>query len=75
MVSLDVQTGQSLHLSYGLEPLDVRKVATAGLGAPNDEDGVPVINKTNISGSTSHLSSVLNVFIVLPSAPVSHGKR
>ena len=51
---LDVQTGQSLHLSCGLEPLHVSKVTTAGLGAANDEDGVPVINKTNISGGEKY---------------------
>ena len=61
MVSLDVETGQSLHLSCGLEPLHVSKVTTAGLGAANDEDRVPVINQTDISGGD--ISPLLNIYI------------
>ena len=60
MVSLEVKAGQSLNFSYGIKPLHVPEVATAGQGASNNEDGVPVINSTDISGERNekywHLS-------------------
>ena len=54
MVSVDVQTGQSFHLSCGLEPLDIPLVTAAGYRAANDEDSVPVINETNKSGGEKY---------------------
>ena len=54
MVSVDVQTGQSFHLSCGLEPLDISLVTAAGYRAANDEDSVPVINETNKSGGEKY---------------------
>ena len=74
VVPLDVEAGQSLHQARRVVPLHSPVVAAAGLGAADDDDGVSIVNSTDMSGQTDSQTTCLTTYSQLPHSSIGHIK-
>ena len=73
--SRQVEAGQSLQQARRVVPLHSPVVAAAGLGAADDDDGVSIVNSTDMSGQTDSQTTCLTTYSQLPHSSISHIKE